>query len=213
MAIFCMMAFTSPSRQQINLWQIWVCSWGMVRWVPMLTIVSFDLMETWTAEPLMLLVQALSLLDLPHPHTSPATQPQPAQSQPRAVPSTQATPPYVSHPGAPSRGRNQGSQPPGRQHLGWQQQRYQGSQIVRRQTPGGYRSETHFPERQINLPSNSSPRFQSARVDPNHASSNDSGLTCQLCRGNGHTAVTCKSRDSVCYRCHQKGHFARVCDQ
>ena len=65
MAIFCMMAFTSPSRQQINLWQIWVCSWGMVRWGPMPAIVSCDLMETWTAEPLMLLVQALSLLDHP----------------------------------------------------------------------------------------------------------------------------------------------------
>ena len=142
-----------------------------------------------------------------------ATQPQPTQSQPRAVPSTQATPPYVSHPGAPSRGRDQGSHTPGRQHLGWQQQRNQRSQIVRRQTPGGYRGETHFPERQINLPSNSSPRFRSACVDPNHASSNDSGLTCQLCLGNGHTAVTCKSRDSVCYRCHQKGHFSRVCDQ
>ena len=34
---------------------------------------------------------------------------------------------------------------------------------------------------------------------------------CQLCLGHGHTAVTCRSKDSLCYKCSQYGHLARAC--
>ena len=34
---------------------------------------------------------------------------------------------------------------------------------------------------------------------------------CQLCLGKDHSAVTCKSRDCVCNKCNQRGHFARAC--
>ena len=34
---------------------------------------------------------------------------------------------------------------------------------------------------------------------------------CQLCLGNGHTAVTCRSKDSQCYKCSKYGHLARAC--
>ena len=34
---------------------------------------------------------------------------------------------------------------------------------------------------------------------------------CQLCLGSDHTAVSCKSKDALCYNCHQKGPFARAC--
>ena len=36
-------------------------------------------------------------------------------------------------------------------------------------------------------------------------------ISCQLCLGTGHTAVTCKSRDSQCFKCSKYGHLARVC--
>ena len=34
---------------------------------------------------------------------------------------------------------------------------------------------------------------------------------CQLCLGNGHTAVSCMSKSSQCYKCSQYGHLARAC--
>ena len=40
------------------------------------------------------------------------------------------------------------------------------------------------------------------RPDNNH---------CQLCLGNGHTAVTCRSKDSQCYKCSKYGQLARAC--
>ena len=36
-------------------------------------------------------------------------------------------------------------------------------------------------------------------------------ISCQLCLGTGHTAVTCKSRHSQCFKCSKYGHLARVC--
>ena len=36
-------------------------------------------------------------------------------------------------------------------------------------------------------------------------------ISCQLCLGTGHTAVTFKSRDSQCFKCSKYGHLARVC--
>ena len=34
---------------------------------------------------------------------------------------------------------------------------------------------------------------------------------CQLCLGSGHSAIVCKSKDSVCFKCNQWGHFPRAC--
>ena len=36
-------------------------------------------------------------------------------------------------------------------------------------------------------------------------------LSCQLCLGAGHSAVTCRARDTTCYRCHATGHLSRAC--
>ena len=38
-----------------------------------------------------------------------------------------------------------------------------------------------------------------------------SGAQCQLCLGWAHTAVTCRSKDATCYKCHSIGHFSRAC--
>ena len=38
-----------------------------------------------------------------------------------------------------------------------------------------------------------------------------SGTQCQLCLGWAHTAVTCRSKDATCYKCHSIGHFSRAC--
>ena len=36
-------------------------------------------------------------------------------------------------------------------------------------------------------------------------------LSCQLCLGAGHTAVTCRARDTTCYSCHAIGHLSHAC--
>ena len=47
---------------------------------------------------------------------------------------------------------------------------------------------------------------------PRHHRENPrSDTQCQLCLGWAHTAVTCRSKDATCYKCHTIGHFSRAC--
>lgn len=59
----------------------------------------------------------------------------------------------------------------------------------------------------MNIPTRAPPTHETRQTSPIDTENSK----CQLCLGNGHTAVTCKSQNSQCYKCSQYGHLARAC--
>ena len=100
-------------------------------------------------------------------------------------------PPNVNN----SQSRHQGSMPPNREST---------HRPRPQSTPVPLMSIKTYPPRNMVTPPPSRPKPMSEQA----AASGDS---CQLCLGRGHSAVTCHSKTSQCYKCRNVGHLARAC--